>query len=132
MKESGIKKLVSVIIILALLASGFQAFAEYDRGVVVKTMRDNVALMGKIKAATDAGDYYAAAESLWEIATGMKTIQKYTPNKGSKTEWDKKLGEFVNAAFKGIGAAGALDIAGLNRAIADLRKLNQEGHSLFK
>ena len=72
----------------------------------MKVTRDNVALMGKIKAA--AG------------------------NRVFNASWDATYDEFVNSAYKGIDACGEKDLDRLNAAIAELGALNKKWHSQFR
>ncbi len=126
-------KVLTVALILALtLALPAAAQTAYDRDVVVQVMRTNVQTLGQVRAALNKGDFFAAAEGFWKFAEGMNRIQKYTPPKGSKAEWDRILGRFVDAALRGVGSAGERDAPKGLKIVEELQALNKEGHSLFR
>lgn len=127
--------------IISVLVSLFFAFAlvlpvvaqaSYDRDIVVQVMRANQQALGQVRAALNRGDFYAAAEGFWKFAEGQNRIMKFTPPKGSKAEWDRVLGKFVDTALRGVGAAGERDSAKALKIVEELQVLNKEGHSLFR
>ena len=120
------------LFILILVLVSLPAFAEYDGAHVRRVMQENVQLMGKIGRAVEAQDFMAAAESLMKLATGMNSLKKYEPYRGSKADWDKTYDDFANAAYRGIGACGNRDIAGLKAAFNELKSLNSRGHGAHK
>jgi hypothetical protein len=126
------KKLVLLIVLAAFLLSGLSVYAEYDREKVVSVMRANVRLLGEAKKAAGAKNYFAAAESLMELAQGMYSIRENGPPKGEAARWRKTIDDVVKAAFTGIGAAGSKDDAGLNASIAELGRLGGVGHGIFR
>ena len=124
--------LMSIIAAVMLMLTSLSAFAEYDQAKVVAVMRANVTLMGEVAKAASENDWYGAAAALYKLAEGALAIQPYTPPKGTKADWDKTNYAFADAAFRGIGAVGAKDAAALQAAIAELRKLNGQGHGAHK
>ena len=126
------KKSILVLLVTALLLTSIQGFAEYNKQNVVKVMRGNMKLMGQIKKAAKASDFFVAAEHLWTIAEGMKSISQYDPRKGAKSAWDNTMEEFILTAYKGIGACGRSNLDGLNEAVARLAALNKQGHGAHK
>ena len=126
------KRHLLLIAITVLLLVSVQSFAEYDKGLVVKTMRDNLKLMGEIKKAAAAEKFLEAADHLWAIAQGMRAIRKFDPPRGDKGQWDATMESFISAAYRGIGACGRKNIDGLNEAVTELSALNKQGHGAHK
>jgi hypothetical protein len=134
--EAGMtRKYVSIILLLALVAAfavPLAAQTTYDRAVVVQVMRDNASTLGQIRTALNRGDFFAAASGFWKFAEGQNRIMQFTPPKGSKAEWDKVLDEFVSTALRGVGAAGEKDATKGLAVLAELQRLNQSGHAMFR
>lgn len=129
------RKLVSFFLVLALVVASVVPLAAqtgYDRAVVVQVMRDNASTLGQVRTALNRGDFFAAASGFWKFAEGQNRIKQFTPPKGSKAEWDKVLDEFVSTALRGVGAAGEKDAAKGLAVLAELQKLNQSGHAMFR
>jgi hypothetical protein len=126
------KKKILMIALLGFLFAGLSAYAEYDREKVVSVMRANMRLLGEAKKAAGAKDYFAAADSLMELARGMHSIREFSPPKGDAGRWQSTIDDAVNAAFKGIGAAGERDDARLAASIAELGRLSGVGHGQFR
>ncbi len=128
------KFFIIVLCVMALTGLMTEVFAEYNKEEVVKIMRSNGASMGKLKKITGAEekDFFAAAEILMDIAKSMKSLEKMTPKKGSKEEWDKIHSTLIKAAFKGIGACGEEDAEKLGTALGEIGNLIKEGHGIFK
>ena len=117
---------------ILLIVSGTLAFAEYDQEKVVGVMRNNIDLMGGIGEAAAAEEWFLAAQGLYTLAEGMMGIMKFTPPRGSQADYEATMVEFINAAFRGIGACGAGDKEALEQAIGELRALNRQGHGNHK
>lgn len=126
------KRAVLIGLIVVLMLVCVHLFADYDRSAVVKVMKANGALMGKLKQAAKAEDYFTAAEALMGIAREMKSLDAVTPMKGSKAEWDRIHNDLIDAAFKGIGACGEKDGDELNKYIGEISSLLKKGHSMFR
>ncbi len=126
------RKMVGTGILAVLLLTAGQVFADYDREAVVAVMRENQSLLGGLKEASAGGAFDAAAARLWSLATGMQSIQRFTPRKGDKADWDRTLDRFVSTAWRGIGACGQKDAAGLDAVIGELSALMQQGHAAFR
>ena len=129
------RKHVSILLVLILLFSSvlpLTAQSSYDRTVVVQVMRDNASILGQVRTALNKGDFFAAASGFWKFAEGQNRISAYTPPKGSKAEWDRILDQFVSTALRGVGAAGEKDSAKGLAILAELQKLNQSGHAMFR
>jgi hypothetical protein len=120
------------VCLVVLMVFATQVFAEYDKDMVVKAMKSNGAAMGALQKAAKDGDFFTAAEKLMEIAKNMKSLEKMTPTKGSKEDWDKNHGALIKAAFKGIGACGDEDAEALNKYIGEIGALIKEGHGMFR
>jgi hypothetical protein len=133
MDHSVARRLRAVIIMVVFLVGASAiAFAEYDQEHVVQVMRNNGALVGAIRGAAEAEDWFLAAQKLYELADGMLAILPYTPPRGDKEEWDATMTEFIRTAFIGIGAAGAMDGDALGAAVGRLFELNRQGHGDHK
>ena len=126
------KKYVAWLAVVTLVLFATQAFAEYNKDAVVKTMQGNMANLGAIKDAAGKGDFFTAADKLMEVAKAFKSLDAVTPVKGVKADWDRIHGALIKAAFKGIGACGEGDAAKVNAALGEIVGLMKEGHQLFK
>ncbi len=126
------KRLVFAIALAAFLFAGLAVYAEYDREKVVSVMRDNARLLGEAKKAAGGKDYFAAAESLMELARGMRSIREMSPPRGDAGQWRTTIDDVVAAAFMGIGAAGERDDAKLAASLAELGRLGGVGHGQFR
>jgi hypothetical protein len=129
------RKQVSILLVLALVAAfvvPLAAQTTYDRAVVVQVMRDNVTILGQVRTALNQGNFFAAATGFWKFAEAQNRIMQFTPPKGSKEEWDKTLDQFASTALRGVGAAGEKDAAKGLAVLAELQKLQQAGHSMFR
>ena len=122
--------MTAFLAILAIFPAAGQT--TYDRDTVIQVMRSNAQTLGQVKSALNKGDFFAAAEGFWKFAEGQNRIMKFTPPKGSKAEWDRVLGKFVDTALRGVGAAGDRDAAKGIKILEELQALNKEGHSIFR
>ena len=126
------KKIAVLAFVMVLFSGVVFAQSAYDKDTVVAVMRANGGLIGQIGSAAGKNDFQGAAEKLMLMAQGMNKLLPMTPPKGDKAEWDKTVRQFVDAAYKGIGACGTRDSAALNAAVNELRALNKAGHAAFK
>jgi hypothetical protein len=129
------RRIVLLTVMTALLLAGLSAYAQstaYDSAKVVSVMRTNVRLIGEARKAAAAKNYFAAGESLMELARGMHSIREMAPPKGEAARWRKTIDDVVAAAFTGIGAAGVRDDAALAASIAELGRLGGVGHGIFR
>jgi len=108
------------------------AFSAYDSAAVKAAMEKMPQHMTDIQTKLAARDYYGAAEDFMEIARLIKKLDVIVPVKGEKAIWDQDHRNFINAAFKGIGACGAQNDVAIKEAIQELIKYRTEGHKLFK
>jgi len=76
--------------------------------------------------------YFGTAEKFMDLAKAFKTLDQVTPPKGTKVQWQQNHDGLINAAFRGIGACGAGDDAGIKAAIGELIRYRNEGHKIFK
>jgi len=106
--------------------------AQYNKDLVVKTMRSNVSLLGPLNAAVNSSDFYTAALRLMDLAQNFKALEDVDPPKGSKAEWNRIHADLIRAAFRGVGACGDQDLPGLKAEVAAIMALNKEGHDKFK
>jgi hypothetical protein len=125
-------KRILIAVSVLLVAVAALLFANYDKTKVVLVMRENRTLVAKTQTALGSSDFAAAEESFTRFAENMASIKEYTPNKGTKEEWDKVLSGFVEAAKKGAEASSAKDAQKANEALQQLLAYNKEGHSKFK
>jgi hypothetical protein len=126
------KRIIVVMVVAASLLFLTQAaMAAYDAAQAKAIMQDVVKNFKALNAKAAAKDYYGAAEKFMDIARIFKSLEAVTPPKGEKAEWDRIHGGIVKAAFKGIGACGAQDDAGIKQASGELVKLRDEGHKMF-
>lgn len=127
-----LKALLAVLVLIAAIVGPLAAQTNYDRDVVVQVMRENASTLGQVRAALNRGDFFAAASGFWKFAEGQNRIKAFTPPKGSKAEWDRVLDEFISAALRGVGASGEKDAAKGLAVLAELQRLNQSGHAMFR
>jgi len=126
------KRFYILVAVVALLLITPQVFAQYNRDVVVSTMRNNVKLLGEVNTALNAGDFYTTAVKLMELAEGMKILEQSPPPKGSRAEWSRIYSQLIAAAFRGIGACGEEDAQKVKAEIANIVALRNEGHGKFQ
>ncbi len=124
------KKILLPILVFILLT--LQVYGDYNKDTMVKTMRNNLAQLKAMKAAAANKDFDAAAEAIWALADGMKSVRGFTPLKGTKEGWVETIDDLVTAAYKGIGACGEKNIEKLNQAIAELGAFPKKGHGQFR
>jgi hypothetical protein len=122
--------LIAALLFLVLVVPTLSA--QYNKELVVQKMRANGALVGQLNAAVGAGDFYAAALRLVDLAQNFKALEATDPPKGSKAEWDRIHADLILAAFRGVGACGAQDLEQLKTEIGAIMALNKEGHAKFK
>ena len=127
-----VRKGLFIAVILMLVFSASQAFAEYKTGEVIKIMRGNVKLMGQLKKAVAEKYSFGAADAFMELARGSNAIKDYTPKRGSASDWKSTHEALVKAAFRGIGALAADDWDGVNAAFAEIGAANKRGHGDHK
>jgi hypothetical protein len=133
-EESVMKKAFAILVIVAALSLFIQlqpAFAAYDSAAAKAAMQKVAQHMKDLQANVAAKDYYGAAEKFMDVARDFKELAVINPIKGDKETWNRIHGNLINAAFKGIGACGAQDDAGIKQAIQDLIKYRNEGHKIF-
>jgi len=131
-EESVMRKAFTILVIVAALSLFMQpAFAAYDSAAAKAAMQKVAQHMKDLQANAAAKDYYGAAEKFMEVARDFKELAVIDPAKGDKETWNRIHGNLINAAFKGIGACGAQDDAGVKQAIQDLIKYRNEGHKIF-
>jgi hypothetical protein len=127
-----LRKGLFIAVILMLVFSASQAFAEYKTGDVIKVMRGNVKLMGQLKRAIADKDSFAAADAFMSLARGSNSIKGYTPKRGSARDWKATHEGLIKAAFRGIGALATDDWDGANKAFGEIAASNKRGHSNHK
>jgi hypothetical protein len=123
---------ISTVVLALLLLVATAAAAEYDKGTVQQTMRNNLANLPKLNAAANSGNYMEAAGYLLSMAQGMYAIREYQPPKGEKAAWDATFKAFLKAAFNGLAACGNENQEALKAAVAELTKARDSGHSQFR
>jgi len=128
MKKKGI---IVVLAVVALLFSTHAVMADYDAVQSKAIMQQVLKSFKGLNAKATERDYYSAAEKFMDLAKLFKTLETLTPPKGDKAEWDRISEGIITSAFKGIGACGAKDEAGVKQAIGEITKLSGEGHKLF-
>ncbi len=124
------KKTLAVGLCALLLTAG--AFADYDKDVSVKVMRQNAALLGQITSASNKGDFAQASEKLKLLGDEMKPLLSMTPPKGDKKEWDRILNAFIAATETGRAACEKSDGAALKVSLDEIRRVMQQGHKTFR
>jgi len=107
-------------------------FAQYNQDLVVQKMRSNGALVGQLNTAVGAGDFYASALRLVDLAQNFKALEGIDPPKGSKAEWDRIQADVIRAAFRGVGACGEQNLEQLKAEVGAILALMKEGHGKFK
>jgi hypothetical protein len=126
------KRLILVVTMLASLLFLTQtAMAAYDSVQTKATMRLTVQTLKELNDKVAAKDYYGAAEKFMDIAKLFKALESAAPPACDQTQWLRVIEGVVNSAFKGIGACGQKDDAGIKQAISDIVKFRDEGHKMF-
>lgn len=105
--------------------------AAYDSAQTKATMQQVAQAMKELNDKVTAKDYYGAAEKFMDIAKLFKGIGNAPPPACDQSQWVRIHEGIVNSAFKGIGACGLKDDAGIKQAIADMVKFRDEGHKMF-
>jgi hypothetical protein len=123
--------LVAAAVILCLLLTQ-SVFAGYDSAATKAVMKQNVKDIQELQKRAAAKDYFGTAEKFMDLAKAFKTLDQVTPPKGTKVQWQQNHDGLINAAFRGIGACGAGDDAGIKAAIGELIRYRNEGHKIFK
>ncbi len=126
------KKILLPVLVLVLFFLTLQVYGEYNKDAVVKAMRNNLTQLKAMKAAAAKSDFDAAAEAIWALADGMKSIRDFTPLKGTASGWSNTIDELVAAAYKGIGACGEKDAEKLSQAIGEIGSFSKKGHGQFR
>lgn len=125
------KRALVAVLVLGFLASS-AVFADYNKDVTVKVMRDNLAAFGKLRTAAGSGDFTTAADSLMIVASGSLKLLAMDPPKGQKAEWDQVNKDLVKASLKGVEAAVDRNKAGVDAAVAAVGDAMKKGHSSFR
>ena len=127
-----IRKISLTVMVAVLMLVAVQAFAEYDRPVVVDAMRMNGKAMGQLNKSIQDKDFFGIADAFFKLAVSSNTIKDFTPPKGSAEQWKEIHTSLVKAAFRGIGAVSAEDLDGIQKAFGEIRAFNNQGHGAFK
>jgi hypothetical protein len=132
-KEEGTKRKIFAFLVIVASLSLFipPAFSAYDSAAVKAAMEKMPQRMTDIQTKLAAHDYDGVAEGFMEIARLFKRLDVIVPVKGEKAIWDRNHRNLINAAFKGIGACGVQDDAGVKQAIQEMIKYRNEGHKIF-
>lgn len=127
------KRSILVIVTLAAFHFSTQAAmaAAYDSTQTKAAMQQVLQNFKELNARVTVKDYYGAAERFMDLAKIYKALENVTPPTGDQVQWIRIKEGMVNSAFKGIGACGLKDDAGIQRAIGDIIKLRDEGHQMF-
>jgi hypothetical protein len=126
------KRLILVVVtLLSFLFLTQTAMAAYDSAQTKAVMKQAALSMKELNDKVAAKDYYGAAEKFMDIAKLFKGLEGTTPPACDQAQWVRILEGMVNSAFKGIGACGQKDDAGIKQAIADMVKFRDEGHQTF-
>jgi hypothetical protein len=126
------KRLILVVAMLASLLFLTQtATAAYDSAQTKATMKQAAQNMKELNDRAAAKDYYGAAEKFMDMAKLFKGLEGAAPPACDQSQWIRIIEGLVNSAFKGIGACGQKDDAGIKQAIADIAKFRDEGHQMF-
>ena len=126
------KRLYATIVVLVLLLSAAQLFAQYNQDAVVAAMHTNVRLLGEINSALNAKDFYTTGLRLMELAQNTHTLSQMAPPRGSQAEWTRIQSEITATAFRAIGACGEEDAAKVQAEIGKIVALRNEGHGTFR
>lgn len=127
------KKLALMIlfVVLGTLAFGADPL-PYDSAAVKEIMHSNGATAGAINKALAAGDFVAVGNGFIQFAQNAQKAAQYAPPKGDPAEWTKLWNDFLFAAYKGVGAAGAKDEAAAKAALGQIFGTMKAGHGSFK
>lgn len=123
-----------ILVVLTLVTFLFltqTSMAAYDSAQTKATMQQVAQAMKELNDKVTAKDYYGAAEKFMDIAKLFKGIGNAPPPACDQAQWVRIHEGIVNSAFKGIGACGLKDDAGIKQAIADMVKFRDEGHKMF-
>jgi soluble cytochrome b562 len=109
-----------------------QSYADYDTSAVRTIMRNNYDTLNLLKKAVKAEDFQNAEQAFKTIANGMQPLLKMTPPRGSKSEWDASINQFIAAAVTGAKVSSERNIDKVKKALDDLQAIMKKGHSEFK
>ena len=126
------KKALMMVFAVVFFVSGIEVFADYNKEVTVKAMKENYAAFTKAKAAAGSGDYFAAADGLMTIARNALMLSVMDPPKGSKEDWESLQKQLARAAFKGIGACGEGTKTAVDAAFSEMGSVQMKGHGTFR
>lgn len=125
--------LVAALVVTGLVAlAGLSAEQAYDRGAVVKVMRQNSVLMQQLKDLVFKESWKDAGAKFEEFAKMNRDLTAMNPPRGSKAEWDKAYNELADAALRGASAAGKSDKAGAEAALSEMGRFMMTGHRAFR
>jgi len=128
--KKGLILVVAALVSLLFLTQGAMA-AAYDSAQTKASMKQNVKNIMELNSKVAAKDYFGAAENFMDIAKTFKSLETMTPPQGDPAEWKRITEGMINSAFKGIGACGLKDDAGIKQALGELIKFRDEGHKMF-
>ncbi len=123
---------MAAVMVIGCFLVAQAAYAQYDSAAAKATMKQVAGNLQELQKKAAAKDYFGTAEKFMDIAKTFKALDKVTPPKGAKAEWDRIHGNMIKAAFKGIGACGAGNDAGIKAAVDELVRYRNEGHKIFK
>lgn len=126
------KKMTLTALVLGLLVLPGLSAQTYDRDVVTKTMRQDLALVNGLKADIAANKFFEAADKFYELGKINQAMLAFTPRKGTKAEWDRVWDSLISAAFRGVGACGEKDKVKAQKALDDISAAMSAGHSQFR
>lgn len=105
--------------------------AAYDSAQTKAAMKQAAQTFKELNDKAAARDYFAAAEKFMDLAKLFKGLESAAPPACDQAQWARITDGIVNSAFRGIGACGQKDDAGIKQAIADIVKFRDEGHKTF-
>lgn len=127
------KRLILLILSLFLISS-IPLFGHSDNDhdePVYKTMQRIMVTMNRLKRAAKDRDFQIAKVELDKIAKDFKALDKITPRRGNKSEWDSIHEEIIKLAREGQRHCNRKDINGLNRVIKRIEEQQVKGHRKF-
>jgi len=132
-QEDAMKKIMAMVVVFAILAGGVTSvYAEYDKAAVSAAMKSNFGHLGNLKKALDANDLWTAAKYFNAFADSMLIVHKQDAPKGDTAVWKATLAEFINTAYKGVGACGEQDLEKAKAQLTELLALQKKGHGTFR
>lgn len=106
--------------------------SSYNKSAVVQRMYSLLSSLQNIQSMNQEGDFESMAGEFAKLKADMKSLNRYTPPKGEKAEWDRIHNAIIAFSEKGSAASEAGDSEAISQLVQSIKSLQQEGHMKFK